>query len=126
MAIEDVEIGKILRKVPMSVKVTAVLIVVFVLLKPWAMVGAGERGVVLNFGAVQDKVLNEGLHFRIPVMQQIVVMDVKVQKAVTETIAASSDLQDVTSTLALNYHLCLLYTSPSPRDRTRSRMPSSA
>ena len=24
------------------------------------------------------------------------------------------------------YVLCLLYTSPSPRDRTRSRMPSSA
>ena len=24
------------------------------------------------------------------------------------------------------YGLCLLYTSPSPRDRTRSRMPSSA
>ena len=26
---------------------------------------------------------------------------------------------------AMNY-ICLLYTSPSPRDRTRSRMPSSA
>ena len=25
-----------------------------------------------------------------------------------------------------NYEDCLLYTSPSPRDRTRSRMPSSA
>ena len=25
-----------------------------------------------------------------------------------------------------NYAPCLLYTSPSPRDRTRSRMPSSA
>ena len=25
-----------------------------------------------------------------------------------------------------NFHTCLLYTSPSPRDRTRSRMPSSA
>ena len=24
------------------------------------------------------------------------------------------------------YYHCLLYTSPSPRDRTRSRMPSSA
>ena len=24
------------------------------------------------------------------------------------------------------FHSCLLYTSPSPRDRTRSRMPSSA
>ena len=28
--------------------------------------------------------------------------------------------------LQANYHYCLLYTSPSPRDRTRSRMPSSA
>ena len=30
-----------------------------------------------------------------------------------------------TITIASNYD-CLLYTSPSPRDRTRSRMPSSA
>ena len=29
-------------------------------------------------------------------------------------------------TLASIYITCLLYTSPSPRDRTRSRMPSSA
>ena len=28
--------------------------------------------------------------------------------------------------LAFNMNFCLLYTSPSPRDRTRSRMPSSA
>ena len=26
----------------------------------------------------------------------------------------------------LRSYICLLYTSPSPRDRTRSRMPSSA
>ena len=36
--------------------------------------------------------------------------------------------QRVTHTLMLPglYQVCLLYTSPSPRDRTRSRMPSSA
>ena len=28
--------------------------------------------------------------------------------------------------VAILFILCLLYTSPSPRDRTRSRMPSSA
>ena len=28
--------------------------------------------------------------------------------------------------IAEKYYACLLYTSPSPRDRTRSRMPSSA
>ena len=27
---------------------------------------------------------------------------------------------------SMDYNTCLLYTSPSPRDRTRSRMPSSA
>ena len=30
------------------------------------------------------------------------------------------------SLLQERYNVCLLYTSPSPRDRTRSRMPSSA
>ena len=28
--------------------------------------------------------------------------------------------------LITDFNTCLLYTSPSPRDRTRSRMPSSA
>ena len=38
-----------------------------------------------------------------------------------------STLEAVTYGVALAKQLgCLLYTSPSPRDRTRSRMPSSA
>ena len=36
----------------------------------------------------------------------------------------SYDLTELNSYIAAN--TCLLYTSPSPRDRTRSRMPSSA
>ena len=32
----------------------------------------------------------------------------------------------IMSALALRMHTCLLYTSPSPRDATLSRMPSSA
>ena len=34
--------------------------------------------------------------------------------------------QSARTPFAKNNYLCLLYTSPSPRDRTRSRMPSSA
>ena len=35
--------------------------------------------------------------------------------------------QPIDIQLAVSQHkACLLYTSPSPRDRTRSRMPSSA
>ena len=35
-------------------------------------------------------------------------------------------LVDQADNLQLYKYACLLYTSPSPRDRTRSRMPSSA
>ena len=44
----------------------------------------------------------------------------------------ANDLQDVDNDTSdvdfrsVNVEACLLYTSPSPRDRTRSRMPSSA
>jgi len=94
-----------MKKIPVAGWVALGILLSFLLLRPWVQVGAGERGVVLDFGAVKNVVMSEGLHFRVPVMQQIVLMDVKVQKAVTETVAASADLQDVTSTLALNYHL---------------------
>jgi len=44
---------------------------------------------------------------------------------VSQIIGVIDDLAFQTNLLALNAG-CLLYTSPSPRDRTRSRMPSSA
>ena len=41
-------------------------------------------------------------------------------------ICASKEKSKVVQLLKKNNKCCLLYTSPSPRDRTRSRMPSSA
>ena len=94
-----------LKKIPPSIIIVLVVLVLVILFHPWVQIGAGERGVVLNFGAVQKTVLQEGLHFRVPIMQKIASVNVQIQKATTETVAASSDLQDVTSTLALNYHV---------------------
>jgi regulator of protease activity HflC (stomatin/prohibitin superfamily) len=94
-----------IKKIPTPILIAAITILILLFAKPWVQVGPGQRGVVLYFGAVQSNVLNEGLHFRVPVMQEVVLMDVKVQKVVTDTVAASADLQDVTSSIALNYHL---------------------
>lgn len=95
-----------IKKGPMrSALIIGAILVVFLFFAPWVMVGAGERGIVLDFGAVQDKVLDEGLHFRVPIMQRVAMMDVKVQKAVTDSASASADLQDVTMSVALNYHV---------------------
>lgn len=85
--------------------VIIIAVVVLLMLNPFVKVGAGERGVVMNFGAVQDKVLDEGLHFIVPVMQEVVKVDVKVQKSQTDAVAASSDIQETRSTIALNYHI---------------------
>src|SRR3990167_1019874 len=95
-----------MKKGPMRLAVIiGAILAVILFLRPWVQVGAGERGVVLNFGAVQDTVLNEGLHFRMPIQQTVAIMDVKVQKAVTDAVSGSADLQDVTSSVALNYHV---------------------
>ncbi len=95
-----------MKKGPARTAVIIGAILIFILfVHPWVQIGAGERGVVLNFGAVQENVLGEGLHFRVPIMQDIVLIDVKVQKAETDAAAASADLQDVSSTVAINYHI---------------------
>jgi len=95
-----------IKKVPTKlIVIGGIILLILIFFRPWVQVGAGQRGVVLNFGAVQKQVLDEGLHLRIPVMQEIVLMDVKVQKAETDAAAASADLQDVTSRIALNYHV---------------------
>ncbi len=95
-----------MKKGPMRLAlIIGAILAVFLFSRPWVEVGAGERGVVLNFGAVQQQVLGEGLHFRMPIMQRIVTIDVKVQKATTDAAAASSNLQDVSSTVAINYHV---------------------
>ena len=83
----------------------AIALVLVLILNPFVVIGAGQRGVVLNFGAVQKEVLDEGLHFRIPIMQKVVVMNVQVQKGEGQGEAASKDLQQVTTSVAVNYHL---------------------
>ena len=92
------------KKIIMAIVLLIVLWIAIRTLNPFVLVGAGERGVVLNFGAVQDKVLGEGLHLRVPVMQKIALVDVRIQKSQTDAESVSKDLQDTKSVVAVNYH----------------------
>jgi regulator of protease activity HflC (stomatin/prohibitin superfamily) len=79
---------------------------VFLLSSSFAIVGAGERGVVFSkLGGVKQLILGEGLRFKIPFLEDIIKVDVKVQKSQTDATAASKDLQTVSSTIALNFHI---------------------
>ena len=68
-------------------------------------IGAGERGVLLTFGKPSMDSVGEGLHFKVPIVQNIQKMEVRTQKIETNADAASKDLQNVETIIALNFHL---------------------
>ena len=84
-----------------SVVAVVVMVLVF---GTFRIVPAGSRGVLLNFGEAVE-IRNEGLNFKIPIVQSIVKMSVQTQKYEALATAASKDLQDVRTNVALNYHL---------------------
>ncbi len=80
-------------------------LIVITALNSFVIVEAGHRGVVLQFGAVQDAIMDEGLNFKIPFIQQVDQTEVRVKISQSEQTAASRDLQIVTTTVAVNFHL---------------------
>ena len=81
------------------------LLFVILFLRPFVIINAGERGVVMRFGQVQQEVLNEGIHFVVPIVTAVKNMSVRVQRSDVNAQAASKDLQDVTTEVALNWHI---------------------
>jgi prohibitin 1 len=86
-------------------KLTALLCLIALFLTPFAIVNAGERGVLMEFGKVQDRVLGEGIHVIIPVFNTVKKLSVRVQKQNIFSEAASKDLQNIATDITLNWHL---------------------
>ena len=77
------------------------------------IVGAGQRGVLLRFGAVTGTIKEEGLYYKIPFAEQVVLMSMQIQKYTAPANSSSKDL-DRKSTRLNSSHI------------QKSRMPSSA
>ncbi len=95
---------------PSGAKVTRIVVTILIVIAALIVIGssftivsAGHTGVVTTFGKVSDTVLAEGLHFKIPFVQEIILVDNRVQKAEVACSSASKDLQTVSSTIAINY-----------------------
>ncbi len=93
------------KKVGRWVGVFILVIILISWLNPFVMIGPGERGVVTRMGAVQERVMGEGLHFRMPIIERVVTVDVKTHKLEVDAPSFSKDLQNVATRIALNYHL---------------------
>jgi regulator of protease activity HflC (stomatin/prohibitin superfamily) len=67
-------------------------------------VQAGSIGIITQWGAV-SRVVMPGIGLKMPIAESIQLMNVRTQKDQVDATAASKDLQRVTSTIAVNYHL---------------------
>lgn len=91
------------KKILIGVGIIAVLLGLATSIK---IVGTGQVGVVTQYGKVTGRELNEGLSLILPFgINKVALYDVKLQKQTVDSKAASSDLQDVSSQIVLNYNL---------------------
>ena len=71
----------------------------FVILNP------GQAGVLSILGKAQDGVLLEGIHFRPPLVSNVDVYDLTVQKFEVPAESSTKDLQDLRASFAINFRL---------------------
>lgn len=95
---------KAMKSVAKAVGVILLLVIVVNIFSFFVVVNPGERGILLQLGSVRG-VFEPGLHFKIPIVNNVVTMDVRTQKYEDSVDASSKDLQSIDGTVALNYHL---------------------
>ena len=93
------------KKLVIIAALVTFIVIILVISESVVIVQAGHRGVVLYLGAVENRVLGEGVHFVIPFAEQVIPLEVRTLKYQAEATAASNDLQQVQTVIALNYHL---------------------
>jgi prohibitin 2 len=94
-----------LNKLKILAAIITFVIIIVILSESVVIVQAGHRGVVLYVGAVENRVLGEGLHFIVPFAEQVIQLEVRTLKFQADASAASNDLQEVATVIALNYHI---------------------
>jgi prohibitin 2 len=86
--------------------IIGVIIISVIAVSSVRIVDAGNRGILVQFGNVAtENSLDEGLHFVVPFRDNVVQIEVRTQKIVESATSASKDLQDVSTQVALNYHV---------------------
>ena len=96
------EIKKIRQIVVGAIIAIAIIIL---LIASFAVVPAGSTGIKVRMGAVQEASLKEGLNFKLPFVEKIVLMDNRTQIATVTGVSASKDLQTVDNSIAVNFRI---------------------
>jgi regulator of protease activity HflC (stomatin/prohibitin superfamily) len=92
---------------PKNLGIIIVLVILFIIVwSTFVIVPAGSRGVVLWWGKVENRIMGEGLNFKVPITETVIKVDVRVQPHPFKEIDASSkEYQIVKMTGMMNFHI---------------------
>lgn len=82
-----------------------IILLGLVLLTGCSVVGPGERGVRISLGKASNEALPSGAYLWVPFFYGMTKLDMQIQKDEVETSAASKDLQEITTKVAVNWSL---------------------
>lgn len=93
------------KKLFITIIIIIVLFVLLLLLNSLQSVPTGYVGIRTRFGKANKDIVQEGLNIQMPIIEKIVLMDCRTQKAEIACSTASRDLQEVTLKVAVNYNV---------------------
>lgn len=80
-------------------------LVLLIGLNSFVIINPGQAGVLSILGKARDGALLEGLHFKPPLVSNVDVYDVTVQKFEVPAQSSTKDLQDLSASFAINFRL---------------------
>ncbi|MGF1482428.1 MAG: prohibitin family protein [Cyanophyceae cyanobacterium] len=80
-------------------------LIVLVGFNSFVIINPGQAGVLSILGKARDGALLEGIHFKPPLVSQVDVYDVTVQKFEVPAQSSTKDLQDLSASFAINFRL---------------------
>lgn len=89
-------------------KIIFIILGIFILITlfcSFTTVKSGEVGLKTRFGKITDSTITEGINFKIPYIEKIVKVNIKVQKEEISIEGSTKDLQIVNTTVAVNYRV---------------------
>jgi prohibitin 2 len=78
---------------------------IIVVLNGFTTVQSGFVGVKKTLGKLDSGYLSPGLHFKIPFMQEIIIVNTQVLKSETQAAASSKDMQTTHTSIVVNYRV---------------------
>lgn len=79
--------------------------IILVGLNAFVIINPGQAGVLSILGKAQDGALLEGIHFKAPLISNVDIYDVTVQKFEVPAESSTKDLQDLKARFAINFRL---------------------